>query len=561
MLERRRLGLCFNCDEQYTRGHKCPKLFYLEVADSDEDTTGSQGQQAPEEPLISLHAIAGVRSDDTMQVRVLVQEKEFTALIDTGSTHNFFSAHAAQAAELQFEANTGTKVTVANGDRVPCSGLARNIEIKVGTDIFTINAYSIPLDCFDMVLGVAFLKPLHTVLIDFDDLVMAFNYNGKRVLWKGLGSGRCDIQTTARLVSIRQKEPPVSDKIQATTSSESIRQQEENVLTQLLQSFEDVFSEPSCLPPSRDCDHRIHLNPNTEPVAVAPYRYPQLQKNELEAQCIKMLQQGIIRPSTSPFSAPVLLVKKHDNSWQFSVDYRALNEATVKDKFPIPVVEELVDELNGAKFFTELDLRSGYHQVRMHNDDIAKTAFRTHHGHFEFLVMPFGLSNAPSTFQALMNSVLGPFLRKFVLVFFDDILIYSTSWTEHLHHIRAVLYVLHANNLHVKRYKCSFATATVAYLGHVISELGVTMDTSKVESMENWPQPRSVKGLRGFLGLAGYYRRFIKDFGAIASPLTQLFKKNAFQWRKEADSAFTTLQQTLTAAPVLHLQILSSVFR
>jgi hypothetical protein len=174
----------------------------LEVADNDEDTTNSQGQQALEEPLISLHAIAGVRSDDMMQVRVLVGEKEFTALIDTCSTHNFFSAQAAQATELQFEANMGTKVTVANGDRVPCSVLARGVEIKVGTDIFTINAYSIPLDCFDMVLGVAFLKPLHTVLIDFDDLVMAFNYNDKRVLRKGPGSSRCDIQTTARLVSI-----------------------------------------------------------------------------------------------------------------------------------------------------------------------------------------------------------------------------------------------------------------------------------------------------------------------------------------------------------------------
>jgi hypothetical protein len=175
------------------------------------------------------------------------------------------------------------------------------VEIKVGDDIFTINAYSNPLDCFDMVLGVSFLKPLHTILLDFDDLVMAFTYNGKRVLWKGLGSHRCDIQSTARL--------------------HSIQQQEQVVLEQLLQSFEDVFQEPTGLPPSRACDHRIHLKPNTEPIAVHPYRYPQLQKNELEAHCIKMLQQGTIRPSTSPFSAPVLLVKKHDNSWRFCIDY------------------------------------------------------------------------------------------------------------------------------------------------------------------------------------------------------------------------------------------------
>jgi len=146
-------------------------------------------------------------------------------------------------------------------------------------------------------------------------------------------------------------------------------------------------------------------------------------------------------------------------------------------------------------------LRSGYHQVRVHPDDVAKTAFRTHHGHFEFLVMPFGLSNAPSTFQALMNLVLKPFLRRWVLVFFDDILIYSKSWTEHLHHLRAVLNVLRAHQLHLKRSKCSFATSSVQYLGHVISASGVAMDASKVEAVKSWPQPRSARGLRGVPGL------------------------------------------------------------
>ncbi|XP_057992322.1 uncharacterized protein LOC131173819 [Hevea brasiliensis] len=237
-----------------------------------------------------------------------------------------------------------------------------------------------------------------------------------------------------------------------------------------------------------------------------------------------MLSQGIICPSHSPYSSPVLLVKKREGTWRFCVDYRELSTKTIKDKYPIPVVDELLDELNGARYFTKLDLKSGYFQVRIVAEDVEKIAFCTHHGHFEFLVMPFGLTNAPSTFQELMNEVFQPSLRKFIMVFFDYILIYSKTWEDHLQHVHIVFQLLCSHQLFLKRSKCSFGEEQVAYLGHVISAAGVTVDTSKISAILEWPPPTSIKALRGFLGLAGYYRKFICNYGQLASPLTKAIR-------------------------------------
>jgi hypothetical protein len=238
------------------------------------------------------------------------------------------------------------------------------------------------------------------------------------------------------------------------------------------------------------------------------------------------------------------------------VDYREINSKTVKDKFPIPVV----NELRGACFFTKLDLRSGYHQVCMHPDDIDKTAFRTHRGHFEFLVMPFGLTNAPSMFQSLMNGILKPFIRKFVLVFFDDILVFSSSWVEHLQHVKQVFEVLREHKLALTRPKCSFGEESVAYLRHIISTVGVAMAPAKVTTVETWPRPRTLRALNGFLGLTGYYRKFIAGYGMVAGPLTTLLKREAFCWLEEADDAFQQLKQALMTATLLQMPDFSKRF-
>jgi hypothetical protein len=273
-----------------------------------------------------------------------------------------------------------------------------------------------------------------------------------------------------------------------------------------------------------------------------------------------MLRQGIIRPSTPPFSMLVLLVRKKDKTWRFCVNYRELNSKIVKDKFPILIVDELLDELKGGRFFTKLDLRNGYHQVLMHQEDIAKMVFRMHHGHFEFLVMAFGLTNAPSTFEALMNDVLHAFLHRFVLVFFDDILIYSSTWAQHLQHVRLILQTLCHNKLAVKQSKCSYGTTSIDYLGHIISNGMVAMDLAKVEAVQAWPRPTTMKALRGFLGLTSYYRKFFQNYGLVARLLTQLLKKEAFAWSTEVEQAFITLKQALVEGSALQLPNFDDAF-
>lgn len=331
---------------------------------------------------------------------------------------------------------------------------------------------------------------------------------------------------------------------------------------QLIDEFADIFQEPTELLPRRPCDHKIPLVRGAPPVAIRQYRYKPELKDEIEKQVSEMLQSGLVQPSSRSFSSPVLLVRKKDGTWRFCVGYRMLNSLTVKSKFPIPVVDELLDELAQAQWFSCLDLRAGFNQIRLAPGKEHKTAFQTHWGQFEFTVMAFGLTGAPNTFQGAMNTTLFPLLRKCTLVFFDDILVYSRTLEEHLQHLRQVFTMLAQDQWKVKFSKCRFAQQSITYLGHVVSGQGVSTDPGKVEAVQLWPQPQNVKELRSFLGLAGYYRKFVRNFALLSRPLTDLLKKGSlFVWTSSHQAAFEALKSALVSTPVLALPDFSKPFQ
>jgi hypothetical protein len=314
----------------------------------------------------------------------------------------------------------------------------------------------------------------------------------------------------------------------------------------------DVFAEELLgMPPDREVEFVIDLLPGTAPISKCPYRMSVEELKELKKQLTKLQEAGYIHPSSSPWGAPLLFVQKKDGSQRMCVDYRFLNDVTVKNKYLLPRIEDLFDQMRGARVFSKIDLRSGYHQMKIRPSDIPKTTFSTRYGLYEFIVMSFGLTNATAYFMNLMNKVFMEYLDRFVVVFIDDILIYSKSESDHEEHLRLVLQKLRDNQLYTKFSKCEFWIGEVPFLGHIISNRGIVVDPAKVKEIMEWSVPTTVTAIRSFLGLAGYYRRFIEGFSKNAKPMTSLLEKGReFKWDEKCQDSFNQLKKRLMSPPV-----------
>ncbi|GJT97870.1 putative reverse transcriptase domain-containing protein [Tanacetum coccineum] len=387
---------------------------------------------------------------------------------------------------------------------------------------------------FDVIIGMDWLAKYHTLIV-CDEKVVCIPYGDEVLIIPG---DNCDGGTriTSKKVEDKSKEKRLEG-------------------VPIVREFSEVFPEDlPGLPPARQVEFQIDLVPGAAPVARAAYRLAPAEMQELSTQLQELFDRGFIRPSSSPWGAPVLFVKKKDGSFWMCIDYRELNKLTVKNRYPLPRIDDLFDQLQGSRVYSKIDLRSGYHQLRVREEDIPKTAFRTRYGHYEFQVMPFGLTNAPTIFMDLMNRVCKPYLDRFVIVFIDDILIYSKSRKEHEGHLKLILKLLKEEELYTKFSKCKFWLSKVQFLGHVIDSEGIHVDPAKIESIKDWASPKTPTEIRQFLGLAGYYRRFIEGFSKIARPMTKLTQKSVkFDWGEKAKAAFQLLKQKLCSAPILAL--------
>ncbi|GAU10392.1 hypothetical protein TSUD_417700, partial [Trifolium subterraneum] len=529
-------GVCFHCKQPGHYKNECSKLH---------GSGGSSGTTRSKGRVYSLDG-EQARGNNALIVDIChLGQSEVVVLFDCGATNSFISVECVMRLGLSSTSLIPPMtVAVATGGKVVSKRVCQNCPVSVAGKIYHVDLICLPLKDMDIVLGMDWLSA-NTVYIGCAEknLYVPIDLNVESRALTAL------LQNTHQLIQYLGAENKCFS-IMVTMSSESSLSPND---IPIAREYLDVFPEEMhSLPPEREIEFSIDLVPGSQPISVAPYRISPLEHRELKSQLEELLQKHFIRPSVSPWGAPVLLVKKKDGTMRLCIDYRQLNKVTIKNKYPLPRIDDLLDQLRGATIFSKIDLRSGYHQIRIRTSDVSKTAFKTRYGHYEFLVMPFGLTNAPAVFMDYMNRIFQPYLDKFVVIFIDDILIYSKDPQEHAEHLRIVLNILRKKQLYAKFSKCEFWLSEVKFLGHVISQGGVYVDPSKVEAVLNWERSRTIFEVRSFLGLAGYYRRFILGFLEIALPLTRLTRKGvAFVWDELCENSFNLLKQKLTSAPVL----------
>eukprot|EP00253_Pinus_taeda_P012645 PITA_12645 len=369
------------------------------------------------------------------------------------------------------------------------------VEFEAGQPVMA-NLNVLPLGSYDILIGMDWLEK-HWSLVDCKTKIIYFrDHLGNRKEMQGIKRPVQVRQITAnQLVKCIRKGCQVYA-IQVGYADSKDKTAILNTIP-VIQEFIDVFPEEiPGLPPRRNIDFTIELIPGATPVSREPYRMSVPELTKLKMQLQELLDKNYIRPSVSLWGAPVLFVKKKDGTFRMCIDYRQLNKLTIKNKYPLPRIDELFDQVKGATVFSKIDLHSGYHQIRIKEEDIAKTAFRTRYGHYEFVVLPFGLTNAPAMFMCLMNSIFHHYLNRFVLIFIDDILVYSRNMEEHHEHLRKVLQTLWEHQLYAKFSKCDFFKEEIQYLGHVITKEGTAVDPEKIKAIMDWPVPKDVADVR-----------------------------------------------------------------
>jgi hypothetical protein len=492
----------------------------------------------------------------------LINETLGNVLVDSGASKNFLDSKFVIQSRIKFQkAPKDSEVAMANGELLRSLGRVRNATIEVqGYKHSRMDFDIIELGNYDVILGKPWLFKTNPD-INWRTNEVTIHHRGQRFILQGDTSDhQSTVQLCDQVLVSRQQMAKLATgaDIFAIFAKPAEEKQETNLppkMLELLDEFQDLFPDelPAGLPPKRNVDHEIPLQPESSPASRPIYRLSRPELEELDKRLQEFTEKGFIRPSTSPYGAPVVFAAKKDGGLRFCIDYRALNKLTIKNKYPLPRIDDLFDKLQGSKVFSKIDLTSGYYQVRMKPEDIHKTAFRTPKGHWEWVVMPMGLCNAPATFMAMMDDIFKP-LEDCTLVYLDDSLIHSQDDGAHLQDLRKVFQLMRKHRLYAKRSKCEFFKTRVGFLGNMVSAKGLEVEPHKIDAIKNWPIPKNLHELRSFLGLASFYRRFVKDFSQVASPLTFLLSKsNPYLWTELQQEAFGRLKNLLISAPVLTL--------